>query len=183
MSKMIAGILFIYVAITLFCGFANGSEGLNSTVLTASMGAADTSCTVQSTSGFLVGGDYITIGGEQMQYTSLDFTHFYGLVRTNGAAHANTTMVYNQQSSLLNAALGFNVNAVTTSSGLISIFTIPLKFFTTTLSNVISGSSILTLLPEPWSFIGYFWITITAGIITSLGVSLVWVLSGIVGKL
>jgi hypothetical protein len=183
MSKMIAGLLFIWILLTIFSAFAYGQGGINSTVLTSAMGATDTSAAVQSTSGFLPGGDYVTIGGEQMRYTSLDMTHFYGLVRSGGSPHANSTMVYNQQSNLLNASLGFNVNAVTTSSGLISIFTIPLKFFTTTLPNIITGSSIMPLLPGMWAFLGWIWIAITSGVVISLGVSLVWVLSGIVGKL
>jgi hypothetical protein len=183
MSKMIGGLLFMYILITMFCGFANGSGGINSTVLAAPLAKTDNVATVQSTAGFLAGGDTIYIGGEQMTYSSLDYTHFNGLTRTSPQADVTGLMVYNQQTSLLNAALGFNINAVTTSSGLVSIFTIPVKFFTTTLPNIISGSSILSLLPFPFSFLGWIWIAFTAGIITSIGVSLVWVLSGIVGKL
>jgi len=183
MSKMIAGILFIWIVLTVFASFINGSGGINATYLTQPMGVADTQATVSNTAGFLVGGDTLVIGGESMTYTSCDYTHFYGLNRPGGIVHAANTMVYNQQTSLINDALGFNVNAVTTSSGLVSIFTIPLKFFTVTLGNVISGSSVLPFLPGMWAFVGYFWLVFTSGIVISFGVSMVWILSGIVGKL
>jgi hypothetical protein len=191
MSKMIAGLLFMYLVITLLVSFMNGGGGIETTVLTAPMTASDVTATVNSTAGFLPNGDRITIGGEDMVYTSIDYTHFKGLVRTPSTAVAhsatysngNPTMVYNQQTSLINNALGFNANAVSTSSGIVTIATIALKFFTTTLPNVISGSSILPLLPAQLQFLGYFWVAMTAGMGISLIASFVWMLSGIVGKL
>lgn len=188
MSKMIAGLIFMYVIFTVLAGFINGVGGINTTVLTADVSPTDTSITVQSTAGFL-SADKIIVDGEEMIYTSIDYTHFYGLTRTNPVAHYATnangspTMVYCQQTSLINNALGFNVNAVTTSAGVISIFTIPAKFFTITMPNLIAGSSILQFLPGGFAFLGYIWLGLTVGMVVSLGVAVIWVLSGIVGKI
>jgi len=188
MSKMIAGLIFMFIIFTVLLGFMNGTGGMNSTVITANVLPTDNVITVQSTAGFLAA-DSIIIDGEQMTYTSIDYTHFYVPSRVSGKAHyavnsdGSPTMVYNQQTSLINNALGFNVNAVTTSSGVISIFTIPAKFFTITMPNLVSGRSVLQLLPGAFAWLGYIWLGLTAGMVVSLGVAVIWVLSGIVGKI
>jgi hypothetical protein len=185
---MIAGLVFMFIIFTVLLGFMNGTGGMNSTVLVANVLPTDNVITVQSTAGFL-SADQIIIDGETLTYTSMDYTHFYVPTRVNGLAHyvvnanGSPTMVYNQQTSLINNALGFNVNAVTTSSGVISIFTIPAKFFTITMPNLISGNSILKLLPGAFAWLGYIWLGLTAGMVISLGVAVIWVLSGIVGKI
>ena len=189
MSKMIGGLIFLYVIFTVLAGFINGSGGINTTVLAADVSKTDDNITVQSTAGFL-DEDKIIVDGEEMVYTSKDYNHFYGITRTSSSiAHyaansdGSATMVYNQQTSLINNSLGFNVNAVTTSSGVISIFTIPAKFFTITMPNLIAGNSILQFLPGGFAFLGYIWLGLTAGMVVSLGVAVIWVLSGIVGKI
>ena len=188
MSKMIGGLVFMYIIFSVLLSFMNGGGGLNTTVLLADMSPTDTVATVESTAGFL-SADIVIIGGESMTYTSLDYTHFYGLDRNSGASHyavnsdGANTFVYSQQTSLINNALGFNVNAVTTSSGVISIFTIPAKFFTTTMPNLVSGQSMAQFLPPQMAFLAYIWIGLTAGMVVSLGVAVIWVLSGIVGKI
>lgn len=188
MSRMIGGLIFVYVMLTIFGGFISGSGGMNSTILTASMTDVATSCTVQSTGGFL-DADTITIGGEEMTYTSKDLTHFYGLTRPDATAHGTTTsngapmIVYNQQTSLISAALGFNVSSVSSNAGAMSIFIIPVRFFTTTLPNLVNGSNITQFFPSELAFIGYIWAGLTVGITLSIGISLIWMASGIAQKL
>jgi len=189
MSKMVAGVLFVWICLTILASFCTGAGGINATYLTAPMAATDNSATVNSTAGFLPGGDILFIGGEQMTYSSTDYTHFYGLTRTNGVAHAALessgvpTMVYSQQTNLVNDALGYNVSQVVSSSSFVAVFTIPYKFFSVTLPAIISGQGIMPLLPGVFAFIGYFWLAMTAGVAVSFGVQLAWLLSGLVGKL
>ena len=182
---MIAGLIFAYVIITLLSGILTGQGGINETVLTAALSSADTSCEVQSTGGFL-NVDKITIDGESMTYSSIDLNHFYGLNRSNPVNHAvvhsdgSPTIVYCQQTSILNNALGFNTSSVSSNAGGYAILLIPIKFFTTTLPNLIRGSNTLVFLPPELAFVGYFWIAITIGIVISLGIALIWVASSIV---
>jgi hypothetical protein len=192
MSKLIGGIAFMYLVFSMLVGFMNGQGGIATTILAVNMTASDTSCEVGSTAGFLET-DKVTIDEEQMTYTSTDYTHFYGLSRgynnTTAAAHYITnpdgyaTMVYSQPTALINSALGFNVSTVAANSGIVSIFTIPWRFFTITLPNLVSGRSVLALFPGEFAFIGYFWLAMTMGIVVSLGVAFLWVLSGVVGRL
>jgi hypothetical protein len=178
----------MYLIFTMLVGFMNGQGGIATTILVTNMTDSDVSCEVGNTAGFLAA-DKITIDEEQMTYTSIDFTHFYGLTRDEGAAHYVTnsdgyaTMVYNQPTALINSALGYNVSTVAANSGIVSIFTIPWRFFTITLPNMVSGRSVLSLLPGEFAFIGYFWLAMTLGMVVSLGVAFLWVLSGVVGRL
>lgn len=182
MSKMITGVVFIYIILTMFAGFVQNGGGMNSTVLTANMTAAAVTCEVQNTAGFL-SADTIVIGGEEITYTGKDFTHFTGLTRINGVAHSSGAMVYNQQTSILNSALGYNVSSVASSSGGYAILIVPIKFFTTTLPNLISGDTLLTLLPAELAWLGYIWLAITIGIVLSLGIALIWVASNLIGRI
>jgi hypothetical protein len=185
---MIAGVAFIYVLLTLCAGFIQGTGGLNSTILTANMSATNTSCEVQNTAGFL-SADKITVGGESMVYTSIDYTHFYGLTRSNPVAHLATnsdgspTMVYNQQTSILNSALGYNTSAISTSAGGFAVFLIPLKFFTTTLPNLVRGGSLIPFLPTELQWLGYVWLAVTIGIVVSIGIAVIWVASNLIGRI
>jgi hypothetical protein len=166
----------------MFIGFYHGIGGMNSTVLTAPMTTTDTTAAVQSTGGFLAF-DSITIGGETMSYTSKDLTDFKGLSRSDGIAHNIGDMVYNQQSSLLNNALDYNISTVSSSAGGYGILIVPIKFFTTTLPNLVSSDSIVQLLPGELSFVAYIWIAMTIGIVISLGIAMVWVASNLIGRL
>lgn len=178
----------MYLIFTMLVGFLNGQGGIATTILTADMDETDTSCEVQSTAGFLAA-DKVTIDNEQMTYTSIDYTHFYGLNRDSGIPHyiSNSdgypTMVYNQSTSLINNALCFNVSSVAASAGIMAIFTVPIKFFSVTLPNLVTGRSVLALLPGEFAFIGYFWLGITLAVVVSLGVAFIWVISGVVGRL
>jgi hypothetical protein len=188
LSKLISGLVFIYLILTLLAGFINGQGGINETILTKDMTIADTDCEVQSTGGFL-NEDKITIDNEVMTYTSINLNHFYGLDRKDPKAHKkihadlSPTIVYCQQTSLLNNALGFNASSVTSNAGGYSLLLLPIKFFTTTLPNLIRGSNTLIFFPGELAFIGYIWIAITIGIVISLGISLIWVASNIISKI
>lgn len=182
MSKLISGIAFLYVIFTLLASFVTGGGGINSTVLTVDMTAVATSATVQNTAGFL-GADKIVIGGETMNYASKDFTHFLGITRVNGVAHSTGGMVYNQQTSILNNALGYNVSSITSSSGGYALLLIPIKFFTTTLPNLVSGNTLLSLLPAELQWLGYIWLAMTMGIVISIGIALIWVASNLIGRI
>jgi hypothetical protein len=185
---MIAGLVFVYIVLTLLAGFLNGQGGINETILTSAMSATDTACVVQSTGGFLTA-DKLIIDGEEMTYSSIDLNHFKGLTRGNPVVHLAThtdnspTIVYCQQTSILNNALGFSASSVTANVGGYAILLIPIKFFTTTLPNLIMGSNTLVFLPSELAFIGYFWLAITIGIVISIGIALIWVASNIISKL
>jgi hypothetical protein len=177
---MVGGYVFIWVVMTLLASFVNGAGGLNSTTLTANLTAAATTATVQNTSGFLEA-DTIIIGGESITYTSKDYTNFYGLSRSDGVVHASGSMVYNQESSIINYALGFSVGSVASNVGAFSIFVIPIKFFTTSFPSMIKGE-ILPNLPNEFAILGYIWLAMTIGIVVAIGIALIWVASGIVSK-
>jgi hypothetical protein len=179
MSKMIGGIIFVYVILSILIATMNGGGGVNSTILTSNIGATDTVIPVQNTVGFL-SADYIIIGGEQIAYSGLTSNSFTGCVRSNGQAHASGSMVYSQETSIINDTLNFNIGAVSSTVGLFSVVVVPIKFFTTAIPNIVRQGLPFT---GVFAFISYLWFAITCGIVISLAIALVWVASGLIGKI
>jgi hypothetical protein len=180
MSKMISGFVFMFIIFTIFNAILDGGGGVNTTKLSSSISSTVTTIPVVSTSGFL-SVDYLVIEGEKITYTGKTATTFTGCVRSNGVAHATAKMVYSPQTSLMNDALGFNIGAVSSTTGLFSVITIPIKFFTITIPNIITvgipgvGGSI--------AWIGYIWFALCIGMIIAFALALIWVANGVVTRL
>lgn len=174
MSKLISGLIFMYIIITVLTTALNGGGGLNTTYLTSNT-STDT-IYVASTSGYL-DADYIIIDGEKIAYTGKTDTAFTGC--TFEKSHLANAKVYSPSTSLLNNALGFNVGAITSSVGLFAVVTIPVTFCTVTLPNLVTGQ-LMPGLDGTLALFGYLWLAFTIGAVISIGVAMLWVASGIV---
>ena len=157
----------------------NGGGGMNTTQLTANASATDAVLHVSNTAGFL-SADYLIIGGEKLTYTGKTSTTFTGCVRSSGASHTSGAMVYSQPTSVINDTLNFNVGAVSSNVGIFSVVVVPFKFFTTALPNIVRQGLPFT---GVFAFLSYLWFAITCGIVISIAIALIWVASGLIGKI
>lgn len=175
---MVSFIVVMYVVLTITVSVMNGGGGMNTTTLTSAISATDTTIHVISTSGFLTA-DYLIIGGEKLTYSGKTATTFTGCARSSGVAHSAGSKAYSQQTSVINDTLNYNIGAVTSDVGIFAVVVVPFKFFTTAIPNIVSQGLPFT---GVFSFLSYFWFGLTCGIIVSIALALIWVASGIVGK-
>jgi len=153
-----------------------------STRLTADIDAEDTTINVVSTEGFNSPGT-IVIDDEKIQYTQTTDTSFTqtvvvgnvtnpllrGQQETTAAAHSKGASVRSVEGSMLNASMTYNVAVMADASGLLAIPTIA-----TALIRLIGSFLLLplTFLGTDLMIIGVLWFAMAAGLLVSLGVSL-----------
>ena len=180
MSKMISGLVFVYVIMTILASALHGGGGINTTYVYGADADPKSSTKIYgySVDGFL-STDYIIIDGEKIYYNGVDKSQNYFSNCAFTKIHKAGAKVYSQQSSLLNNALGFNVGAITSTVGFFSVVTIPVKFFTTTLPNLFVGN-LMTTAEGEMAIFGYIWLAFTIGAVVSIGIAMLWVASGIV---
>ena len=180
MSKLISGLVFMYVIMTILASAMHGGGGINTTYIYGADADPNSSnkIYVYSVEGFL-NTDYIVIDGEMIYYNGVDTTQNYFSNCVFTKTHKSGTKVYSQQSSILNNALGFNVGAITSTVGFFSVVTIPVKFFTTTLPNFFVGN-LMTTAEGEMAIFGYIWLAFTIGAVVSIGIAMLWVAIGIV---
>lgn len=140
MYKLTAFFLTVFILSALLGAVMEGGGGIASTQLNGGITAAAVEIIVDSTDGFL-SADYIIIGGEEILYTAKTSTKFQNCTRgyngTTAAVHADNVMVYTSDSSAINTALGFSVDATRDAYGAASVIAIPINFFTKTVPNIV----------------------------------------------
>ncbi len=181
MGKMTAFFLGLFILGMLFTGLGEGNGGIVATKLTSAMGIGDTTVNVTSTTNFL-DTDYIYIGDEKILYAGTTATTFTGCTRgvsgTTAVAHANSSMVYNAESNIMNSALNMNITAVTANSGLFGVIQIPWKFLTYSLPNLVQMN--FSFFQGDMAILGYMFMACACGFAVSLALAFLYVAAGII---
>jgi len=173
MFKLISGTLVFYIMVTVFASVMNGGGGLSTSQLTQNVVVGATTIYAKNVTGFLAA-DYITIDGEEMNYSSVDTTaNTFTLASAAVNSHKIGAYVYSPETKLINDALGFNVGALTTNLGFFALPVIGWKFFTVTLPNVLTLQ--LPFADGDFAFIGYLWLAMTIGIFFAIFGYLGWI--------
>lgn len=173
MSKLIAFFMFLFVGCTILSAIMEGGGGVVSTQLTSTIDSDDTTLSVTSTADFEDDGN-VMIGSEKIAYTSKTSTTFAGCTRgedeTTARAHASGAMVYTEEASIVNNAMGFDVAATADSMGWWAVVTLPLKFMTTTLPNIIVMN--YSFLTGELGIIGWFFFAMGIGLVITIALQL-----------
>ncbi len=162
-----------------------GGGGVVTTRLTSNLTEVATTVNVSTTRGFL-GSDVLVIGDEEIRYMGKTVTTFTGATRgwdnTNARAYDANTMVYSEQASVMNTALGFNVAATGTTMGALSLPIFVIKFVTTTMPRLVTWD--FNFLKEPgWQYLRYFLWCVSAGFIITVILTVMGALGGVFSRL
>jgi len=173
MSKLITFFLFMFIGCTILSAIMEGGGGIVAAELHTAVDDADTTLVLDSTTQFETA-DYVIIGSEKISYTGKTATDLTGCTRgyqsTDAVAHAAGSMVYTPEANLVENALGFNIATTTDSMGAWAVVTIPYKFLTRTLPNVVSMN--YSFLTGYLGIIGWFIIAIGASLVIVIAISL-----------
>lgn len=137
-NKLIIAFLIAFF-VGSFLTYAIEKDGAMQTAkLTTALTETATTVSVNSTEGFTIKGK-IRIGDEWIKYNNKTNTQFLlctrGYEETDTEAHVKHSTIYNDDSSAINDALGFNITSVSSTGG---IFAFP----------VIAGNVITHMLPK-----------------------------------
>ena len=113
--RLMAGFTLMFVLGTMVSSILEGGGGFQVTTLTANLAENGSPATVTTTAGFLDTG-YIFIEGEEIYYNATTPTTFTLL--DNHKAHLAGKKVMTSSSGALNALLGFDIGATTSSAGI-----------------------------------------------------------------
>lgn len=143
MSKLLTGLVVLWIVFTFIQGVMDGDGGFNSTKLNGDLSASATTITVDDTTGFTTtaGNRVIFIGDEEITYNGITPTTFTGATRgTNGTeaiAHNDNSQVYSRDSGTLNRGLNFNLGSTGSTTGNFAVVTTTLGFFAKSLPNLL----------------------------------------------
>lgn len=178
MAKTISFFVGLFIIFTFFAAIGNGGGGIVVTSLTSAIDADDTTLTVTTTNNFLTA-DYVFIGSEKIAYTGVTTTSPYtftgcsrGIGGTTAKAHSSGDKVYSPESSVLNEALGFSPGAISAVNGWTAVVTVPLKFLTYTLPNIMTFN--FPFLQGGMAFLGYIFLSLSVGLLISICISLLY---------
>jgi len=122
-NKLLVFFLFVFGSCTVLSAVMDGEGGFATTHLTSAVDESDTTLSVASTANFL-DVDYLWIGDERVTYTGKTATTFTGCTRgtqgTTPMRHSSGEKVYNENSSVMYNALGFNIGVSSTTRGAFS---------------------------------------------------------------
>ena len=119
-------IAFLFLLNMIFLATDYSSDetgGINTTKLTSDISSASIIIPVQSTSGYPSGNATITIGQEDIFYTTKDATRFYtaiiyrGYGQTEATSHSTGALVYDMYMSSVNKMLSYDVTTTETGGG------------------------------------------------------------------
>lgn len=123
MFRVLAALFLLNIVLMLTDGIFDAGGGVQATELTADLSATGTIIYVEDTEGFAAGNMTITIGLEDIIYTSKDSTHFYtnaalrGVHGTEAASHADGDLVYTPGAALINEMLNYDITTTETGAG------------------------------------------------------------------
>ena len=159
-------------------GIMEGGGGMAVTKLTADIDDVIDVITVTSTDGYL-DKDVITIGDENIYYTGKTTTPdtFTGCTRgydgfgeTESASHSIGDSVYTTDASIVNSALGFNIQATAVETGMFSTIVIPWNLLTKTLPHLVVLN--FAFMQGNLAIIGVLWYAMAAGLIVTLAIAI-----------
>jgi len=138
-GKLAVGFLILSVIFCFIDAIAAGGGGLVATRLDGALNSTDTTVDVDSTDYFVETGVLI-IGNEKLSYAATTATSFTGCTRgfedTTAASHVDNTIVYSEDIGIMNYALNYDIASVVSTSGVLSVVVIPIKFFTVTIPKI-----------------------------------------------
>lgn len=173
MSKLITFFVFVFLGCTMLSAIMEGGGGIVAVPLSSGIDNDDTTLSVTSTTDYL-DTDYVVLDDEEILYSGKTSNTFTGCTRgyndTTAASHASGTMIYTKSANLVNSALGFNVAATQDSMGWWAVITIPIKFMTKTLPNIIVMN--YSFLTGSMAIVGWFFLAIGIGLIIVIALSL-----------
>lgn len=173
MSKLVTFFLFLFLGCTILSAVMEGGGGVVATPLSVAVDDDDNTLQVAKTTD-LRSEDTVIVGNEKVYYTGKTAISLTGCIRgydnTTAAPHSSGTMVYTQEASIVNNALGFNIAATADSMGWWAVITIPFNFLTKTIPNVVTMN--FSFLTGELGIIGWFLITMGAGFVIALAISL-----------
>lgn len=173
MSKLISFFLFMFIGCTILSAIMEGGGGVVAAELQVAVDDDDVVLVLPTTVDFL-DADYVIIDDEKIAYAATTATQLTGCTRgydsTDAVAHAAGSMVYTPEASLVENALGFNIATTTDSMGAWAVVTIPYKFLTKTLPNVVVMN--YSFLTGYLGIIGWFIIALGASLVIVIAITL-----------
>jgi len=140
MWRIITGLIILHLMLSFIDGIVVGASDMYATKLTVTMSENVTTANVQNTEGWRVA-DYMWIGDEKIAYNGRTGTTFTNLTRgydnTENTAHPSGTRVYSRTSDAIRTSAGFNVVDIGASAGSVNMITLPIRFATTALPQLI----------------------------------------------
>lgn len=174
MAKMITFFATGMLVISLWGAVMKSGGGIATTALAASISDTATTITVDSTENFL-SLDVVTIGSEDILYSSKDATHFYvaadgrGYNGTLAKAHRTDTTVYTQTAGIVNQMSNYNISKIVDATGFWAALNIPLAFLSLLVNFLTAG---LDFLGSDLQIVSYVWMLMGLGLVISIALSL-----------
>lgn len=163
MNKLIVAFVLGFLLTSFICSIFDGASSIGATRLSATLSSTATSMTVIDTTGFYPTNGVIFIEAEKISYSTVDGTHFYGLIRgfesTTATFHSANKTVYGESSGVINMALGYSPAAIATSNGYTAAVLIPWNFFIITMPKLILWN-FPALFPGDWVLLRYLLMSI-----------------------
>lgn len=123
MFKLIAALFLLNMILWLTDGIMDSGGGIQATQLDGAITETSTTITVDDTTGFKDAYATITIGLEDIYYTSKDSTHFYtalvyrGYNNTEAAEHVDDSLVYTPGAALIDSMMDYDITVTETGAG------------------------------------------------------------------
>lgn len=163
----------MFIGCTILSAVMEGGGGIVAAELQTGIDEDDTTIVLPTTVDFM-DADYVIIGDEKISYTGTTATQLTGCHRgyesTEAVAHDAGSNVYTPEANLIDNALGFNIATATDGMGAWAVVTIPYKFLTRTLPNVVVMN--YSFLTGYLGIIGWFIIAIGAPLVIVIAISL-----------
>ncbi len=187
-NKLIAGFMLFYLINVLLSAIMEGGGGMNTTRLSADLTSAALVVNVQNTEGFLQA-DYVTVDNEDIRYTNKTSTTLTvpasgrGYNNTTATTHSKGAKVFSPNSNVLNAALGFNVAATSTTIGGINFMVSTTFFFLKSVPKLVTWDFAQYRGSEWLQLIRVILAAISTGFTLYLAYTVLWALGGVAQRL
>lgn len=140
MWRIVTGLIILHLLLSFIDGIVVGKTDMYVTKLTVAMTDNVTTANVQNTEGWRVA-DYMWIGDEKIAYNGRTSTAFTNLTRgydnTDAIVHSSGSRVYSRTSDAIRTSAGFNIVDIGASAGTVNMITLPIRFATTALPQLI----------------------------------------------
>lgn len=184
MNKLITAFMLFFLINVMLSAIMEGGGGTTTTRLTADLATAGVTLNVVSTEGFLES-DYVIIGQEKIRYSSTTANTFVvaaggrGYDGTDATTHGAGAKVYSPESSVLNAALGFNIASTGATVGAIDMFVATKAFFFTTMPKLITWDFAHFRYSEWGQLLRYVFLAISTGFMVYMTWNILSALGGV----
>lgn len=170
MMKAFSFYIGMFIGTSILLGVLAGGGGIQSTYLTSTIDADDTTISVASTSGFLSSGT-LYVDNEVVTYSGATSTTFTGVSRgtqsTKADSHNSGNTIYTEDAGVINLVFGFNIGTLWNDWGIFAVPVMIVKFFTTTIPYLAQGN-MQYMFTGGLSIIADIWIMFGAGFIVML---------------